>query len=161
MAQQPNVEITEAERPRNVPQPGPAVKWRSGKPGMSDGPDQVAGGGYYGTTGPDPGWGLKLLNSVNLPSDDPHLREVVTGLLLARAAALGRAPVPEDIEVALVLCGYGFEASPEIIERRQRWLEAAAHDRRPGATAVAEVDKAVLVLKPSEIGVLVRNPDRG
>lgn len=161
MAQQPNVEITDAEAPRAVPHPGPAVKWRSGKPGMPDGPDGVPGGGYYGTTGPDPGWGLKILGAVRLPTEDPHLREVVTGLMLARAAALGRAPVPEDIEVALVLCGYGFEASPEIIERREHWIDAAAHDRRPGATAVAEVDKGVLTLQPDQVGVVVRNPNRG
>lgn len=151
MAQQPNVEITEAEAPRRTPQPGPAVKWRADKPGMPEGPADVRGGGYYGTTGPDPGWGLRILSQVELPSEDEHLREVVTGLMLARAAALGRAPVPEDIEVALTLCGYGFDASQEVIERRDHWIEAAAHDRRPGATAVAEVDRDLLVMKPTEL----------
>jgi hypothetical protein len=160
MAQQPNVEITEAEKPRRVPQPGPAVKWRAGKPGMPDGPDDVLGGGYYGTTGPDPGWGLKILNETTLPSDDPHLREVIAGLTLARAAALGRAPVPEDIEVALTLCGYGFEAPKEIVDRRKRWVDAAAHDRRSGATAVSEVPKEVLILKPDQVGVGVRNSSK-
>ena len=151
MAQQPNVEITDAERPRRVPEPGPAVKWRSDKPGMPDGPSGTGGGGYYGTTGPDPGWGLKLLAGTDLPSDDEHLREVVAGLMLARAATLGRAPVPEDIEVALAICGYGYEAPAEVVERRARWIEAAAHDRRPGATAVAEVERDLLVSKPAEV----------
>jgi hypothetical protein len=151
MAQQPNVEITDAEAPRRVPEPGPAVKWRADKPGMPDGPSGTGGGGYYGTTGPDPGWGLKLLAGAELPSDDEHLREVVAGLMLARAAALGRAPVPEDIEVALALCGYGFEATADVVERRDRWVEAAAHDRRPGATAVAEVERDLLVSKPAEV----------
>lgn len=160
MAQQPNVEITEAEQPRRVLQPGPAVKWRASKPGVPEGPDDMPGGGYYGTTGPDPGWGLRIINMVELPSDDPHLREVVVGLTLARAAALGRAPVPEDIEVALALCGYGFDAPDEVIERRERWVEAAAHDRRPGATAVAEVPKDVLVQKPTLMGVMMRRQDK-
>lgn len=151
MAQQPNVEITEAEAPRLVPQPGPAVKWRADKPGMPEGPTDVRGGGYYGTTGPDPGWGLHLLNQVSLPSDDEHLHEVVAGLMLARAAALGRAPIPEDIEVALALCGYGFDAPQEVSVRRDHWIDAAAHDRRPGATAVAEVDRDLLVMKPAEV----------
>lgn len=151
MAQQPNVEITTAEAPRTQLEPGPAVKWRSTKPGMPDGPGEIAGGGYYGTTGPDPGWALRLLSQVELPDDDPHLREVVTGLTLARAASLGRAPVPEDIEVALALCGFGFDAPAEVIERREHWVDAAAHDTRPGATAVAEVDKRLLVQKPDPV----------
>lgn len=151
MAQQPNVEITAAEAPRTKLEPGPAVKWRSTKPGMPDGPGEIGGGGYYGTTGPDPGWGLRLLSQVELPDDDPHLREVVTGLTLARAAALGRAPVPEDIEVAVALCGYGFDAPAGVSERREQWVDAAAHDTRPGATAVAEVDKGLLVQKPDQV----------
>ncbi len=156
MAQQPNVEITDAERPRPTPQPGPAVKWRADKPGVPEGPTGIRGGGLYGTTGPDPGWGLRLLNQATLPDDDEQFREVIAGLMLARAAALGRAPVPEDIEVALTLCGYGFDAPVEVVERRQRWVEAAAHDRRPGATAVAQVDRELLILKPGEVASALR-----
>lgn len=156
MAQQPNVEITAAERPRTKLEPGPAVKWRAGKPGVPDGPDAIAGGGYYGTTGPDPGWGLKILADVSLPSDDPHFREVVAGLMLARAAALGRAPIVEDIEVALILCGYGYDAPSGAVENRARWVAAAAHDGRPGATAVAEVDRDMLVLKPERLIAALR-----
>lgn len=151
MAQQPNVEITAAESPRSKLEPGPAIKWRSSKPGVPEEPGQVRGGGYYGTTGPDPGWGLHLVNQADLPDDDPHLRRVVTGLVLARAAALGRAAVRRDIDVALALCGFGFDAPAEVVERRRRWLAAAAHDSRPGATAVAEVDKDLLVMKPDEV----------
>ena len=157
MAQQTNVEITAAEKPRTRLEPGPAVKWRSDKPGMSTGPDEVAGGGYFGTTGPDPGWGLKLIAQATLPNDDEHFREVVTGLTLARAAALGRAPVPEDIEVALALCGSGFEAPEQVVARRERWVEAAAHDRRPGATAVAEVDRSLLLETPTRIHAILRH----
>lgn len=151
MAQQPNVEITDAERPRPTPQPGPAVKWRADKPGVPEGPTGVRGGGIYGTTGPDPGWGLRILKQTSLPSDDEHFRQVIAGLMLARAAALGRAPVPEDIEVALALCGHGFDAPPEVRDRGDRWVEAAAHDRRPGATAVAEVNRDLLVMKPEQL----------
>lgn len=157
MAQQPNVEITAAEEPRPKLEPGPAIKWRSTKPGVPQGPDEISGGGYYGTTGPDPGWGLRLLNQTVLPDDDVHFREVIAGLTLARAAALGRAPVREDIEVALALCGYGFEARPEVLERRKHWVEAAAHDSRPGATAVAEVDRDLLVRKPEQIAYVLRH----
>lgn len=157
MAQQPNVEITAAEKPRTKLAPGPAVKWRATKPGMPEGPNEVSGGGYYGTTGPDPGWGLRLLNQVELPDDDVHFREVVAGLMLARAAALGRAPVAQDIEVALALCGYGYDSPAEVHERRERWIDAAAHDSRPGATAVAEVDKDLLTRRPEQIAYALRH----
>lgn len=157
MAQQPNVEITDAERPRPIPEPGVAVKWRADKPGIPDGPTGTAGGGYYGTTGPDPGWGLKIVNSAKLPDDDPDLRRVLTGLVLARAAALGRAPVREDLDVALILCGFEEDAPASLIERRQRWLEASPHEQRPGATAVAEVDKSQLILKPDRLRYAIRH----
>jgi hypothetical protein len=147
MAQQPNVEITDAERPRLVLQPGVAVKWRADKPGIPDGPAKIAGGGYYGTTGPDPGWGLKIVNHADLPDDDPDLRRVLIGLVLARAAALGRAAVKEDLEAALIICGYDEDAPSGVVERRKRWLDASPHEQRPGASAVAEVDREMLTMK--------------
>lgn len=159
MAQQPNVEITEAEQPRRVLEPGPAVDWRSEKPGIPYGPGDVPQGGRFGTTGPDPGWGVKIVNRAELPDDDPRLRKVVTGLALARAAAAGRAPVPEDIEVALALCGYGVEAGPEILERRKRWLEATAHESRSGETAVAEVSKDLLLDRPDQVRFRLRRAE--
>lgn len=157
MAQQPNVELTDGERPRLTPQPGVAVKWRSDKPGIPDGPTGIAGGGYWGTTGPDPGWGLKIVNSATLPDDDADLRKVLTGLVLARAAALGRAPVREDLEVALILCGYDEDLPATVVERRERWLAASPHEQRPGASAVAEVDKSQLILKPDRLRYAIRH----
>ena len=157
MAQQPNVEITAAERPRPVPHPGVAVKWRADKPGVPDGPDGTPGGGLYGTTGPDPGWGVKLVNNAELPDDDPDLRKVLAGLVLARAAALGRAPVLEDLEVALILCGYDEDSPEWVVERRQRWLEAAPHEQRSGATAVAEVEKVNLIMDPNRLRYALRH----
>jgi hypothetical protein len=157
MAQQPNVEITDAERPRAVPQPGVAVKWRADKPGLPVGPTDTPGGGYFGTTGPDPGWGMRLVNQAELPDDDPDLRRVLSGLVMARAAALGRAPVKEDLEVALILCGYDADPPAEIVERRERWLDASPHEHRAGATAVAEVEKEILVMKPERLRYALRH----
>lgn len=151
MAQQPNVEITEGEEPRPLPQPGPAVHWRSTKPGVPSGPEDVPRGGRFGTTGPDPGWAVHLVRITDLPDDDPRLEQVVIGLVMARAAGMGRAAIPEDIEAALVLCGYGEEPRSDLVERRKRWLAAVPHDKRPGATAVAEVDRDLLMAKPEQI----------
>lgn len=146
MAQQPNVEITAAERPRDVPQPGVATKWRADKPGLATGPDDTPGGGLYGTTGPDPGWGVKLVNNADLPDDDPNLRRVLIGLVMARAASFGRAAVLEDLEAALALSGHDDDPPEWVVERRNRWLEVAPHEQRDGATAVAEVDKTTLMM---------------
>ncbi len=157
MAQQPNVEITGAELPRPVPHPGTAVKWRADKPGLPIGPDDVPGGGYYGTIGPDHGYGMKLVNNAELPDDDPDLRRVLTGLVLSRAAAWGRAPIMEDVEVALIVCGYDDDPPEWVVERRKRWLEASPHEQRPGATAVAEVNRQTLMMKPGEARFAVRH----
>jgi hypothetical protein len=85
------------------------------------------------------------------------LREVVEGLVLIRSALLGRAPIMEDIEAALAVCGYGFEPPEDVLERRLRWLAAVPHEKRPGETAVAEVDRELLVRKPAEIAERLRN----
>ncbi len=151
MATQPNVEITEATRPRQTPEPGPAVKWRSDKPGVPTGPADVPQGGRFGHAGPDPGWALRLVATADLPTDDPRLESVVTGLVMARASASGRAPVPEDIEVALFLCGYGEDAQPELKERRDKWLAAVPHEKRPGEAAVADVDRELIVKNVGQI----------
>lgn len=161
MAQQPNVESTADDLPRPTPQPGPAVSAREAKPGIPRGPADVPRGGPFGTTGPDPGYALKLLSTAELPDDDPRLRKVVNGLMLARSAVLGRAPVPEDIEVALVMLGFFEDAPKTLIDRRERWLAAVPHEIRPGETAVAEIDRSVFVNKPREVEYLLKRRPHG
>jgi hypothetical protein len=151
MAQQPNVEITEAESPRRTLSPGPAVEWRATKPGVPVGPADVPRGAGFGAAGPDPGWAVKLVRMTTLPDEDPRLAKVVTGLVQARAAAFGRAAIPEDVDVALSLCGYGPKAPPGAAERRSRWLGATAHEKRYGASAVAEIGRDELMQRPGRI----------
>ena len=151
MGQQPNIELSETDLPRSVAEPPPAKHWKPTKPGLITAPDQVPTGGRFGSAGPDAGWALRLLADAELPDSDPRLRGVLTGLVTARAAALGRAPIPEDIEVGLVLCGYWSDAPAEIIEQRVRWMAAVPHEQRPGATAAGEVDRALMVKKPEQV----------
>ncbi len=105
----------------------------------------------FGLPAPDGGWARRILSSADLPDDDPALRAVLGALMTARAGALGRGPIHEDLEMALILCGYGFDAAPEVIERRERWKTAVHHDLRPGETAVAEVDLDLIVAKPEQV----------
>lgn len=156
MGQQPNLELTESDLPRKTLQPGPPRRWRPLKAGLVTAPEENPTGGMFGHIGPDHGYALRLISGYELPDDDPDLRSVVTGLTQARAAALGRAAIREDIEVALMLCGYWEESPPALIERRQRWLAAAPHDKRPGETAVAEVDDADLILPPDQLRAVLR-----
>ncbi|MGH8872734.1 MAG: hypothetical protein ACRDWS_12230 [Acidimicrobiia bacterium] len=152
MGQEPNIEVTEAERPRLVPQPPPARRWRPDiKPGIPTSPDEVPRGGRFGQMTPDGGWALRLVRAAELPDDDPDLEAVLVALTLARAGVLGRAPVLEDLEVALVLCGYGYEAPSEVIERRERWTAAVPHEVRPGQTAAGEMDPELIVRKPEQV----------
>lgn len=151
MGQQPNIELHESDLPRKTPEPAPARRWRPTKPGLIVAPDGKPGGGMFGSTGPDHGWAWRLLNEYELPDDDPDLRSVVAGLTMARAAAMGRAAIREDIDVALTLCGYGDNLPAYLDERRVRWLDAAPHDKRPGQTAVMEVDPDLLAMKHEQL----------
>ena len=112
-------------------------------------------------TGPDPGWASKLVAGATLPDDSPALASVVIGLVMARAAAAGRASVPEDIEAALAYCGYYDEAPRDVVARRERWLAAVPHDAWPGQTAVAEVDRELLSVRPERIRWAFRLTDQG
>ncbi len=151
MGQQPNLEISEAQRPSPTPETPPARSWRPTKPGVITRPEDVPQGGSFGQAGPDAGWALRLLAGAELPDEDPDLKAVLASLMTARAAASGRAPILEDLEVALVLCGYGFEAPDDVIERRERWKAAVPHETRPGHTAVAETDLELIVNKPEQV----------
>ncbi len=151
MGQQPNRELTEGQLPRPTAEPPPARSWRPTKPGVITGPDEVPRGGSFGQPAPDGGYALSLLSIAELPDPDPDLKSILAALMTARAAALGRGPIMEDLEVALVLCGYGFEANPEVIERRERWKAAVPHETRPGHTAVAETDLDLIVNKPEQV----------
>lgn len=152
MGQQPNIELGEEEKPRSGPEPPPARRWRPDiKPGIPTSPQEVPEGGRFGRYTPDGGWALRLVNSAQLPDDDPDLKGILAALTMARAGIWGRAPIREDLEVALALCGYGYDAPPEVIARRDRWLAAAPHEIRPGQTAVGEVERDLISLKPDEV----------
>lgn len=156
MAQQPNIEVEPAERPRPVPEPGPARRWTPrSKPGVITAPDQVPHGAAFGTPGPDTGWALRLIRTAELEERSPELEAVLAALMAARASSYGRAPVPEDLAVARILCGLGEGLPASLAERRQRWVEATAHEKPRGRAALADVDVDVLRRTPDEVRVLV------
>ncbi|MGA7271471.1 MAG: hypothetical protein WB239_10405 [Acidimicrobiia bacterium] len=154
MGQEPNVEITQDDMPRPVLQPGVPRRWAP-PAGTITTPEMKPSGGVFGTPGPDTGWALRIINHSEIPQDGPRIRQVLAALMSARAAHFGRAPVPADLEVALLLAGMGKQRSESLDERRRRWEEAAAHERTPGRTAVAEVG-SVLFQDLAHADMLIR-----
>lgn len=159
MAQQPNIELTPGDRPRSEPRPAAARRWApSSKPGVITAPNQVPRGDGFGTPGPDTGFAYRLIRAADLPDRTEPLEQVLAALMGARAALFGRAPTKEDLEVARLLCGLGEVPREDLAERRQRWVEATAHEKPRGRKAVAEVGTDLLRLDPTELsGRLARD----
>jgi hypothetical protein len=151
MGQQPNVEIDRSDLPRPTPEPDAPRRWRPTRPGVITSPDQMRWGGAFGTPGPDTGWALKIVGAADLADRSTGLELVLAALMAARASLLGRAPIPEDLEVAKILAGIGERLPPELSERRARWIEATVHEPSPGRMAVSEIDLDLLVLKPDQM----------
>ena len=150
MAQQPNIQVP--ARAADTASPRPSDRWDPGsRPGVITSPADVPSGGPFGSPGPDPGWVYGIVKLFEIPDDTPGLVDVVTALAAARAAGLGRAAVPEDVRVALMFCGFGENLPNGFVERRQRWVAAAPHQRYKGQSAVAEVDRSLLVMSAERI----------
>lgn len=151
MAQQPNIELTETDQPRTTLDTAPARGWSTrARAGVIAAPDQVPSGEGFGTPGPDTGWALRIVRRLE-PGLERNLEAVVVGLMGARAASFGRAPVRQDLEVAKLLCGIGEGLPISLSERLSRWMAAVPHERSKGKMAVAEVDRAILRLQPDEL----------
>ena len=151
MGQQPNVDVDSSDLPRPTPDTDPPRRWRPTRPGVIVSPDQMRWGGAFGTPGPDTGWALKLVRAADLPERSDGLESVLAALMAARASHFGRAPVPEDLEVAMILAGFGEGLPADFVERRERWIEATAHEPSPGRAAVADIEPDLLELKPEWI----------
>jgi hypothetical protein len=139
MAQQPNIELKDGGRPRRLLEPAPPRRQSPPRPGTILAPEEMPQGAGFGSPGPDTGWALKLVRAADIPNRTPALEMVLGALMGARASHYGRAPVVADLEVAMVLAGLGRLASEELDARRRRWVEAVAHEKSPGRTAVEEV----------------------
>ena len=151
MGQQPNVDVDSSDLPRLIPDTDPPRRWRPTRPGVIVRPEQMPWGGAFGTPGPDTGWALKLVRAAELPDRSEGLEFVLAALMAARASHFGRAPLPEDLEVAMILAGFGDGVPADFVERRERWIEATSHERSPGRAAVADIDPDLLELKPEWI----------
>jgi len=137
MGQQPNIELEISSLPRPRLRPAPARRWRPDRPGDLDGPLDVPWGGAFGTTGPDAGYALRLIRDRGLtvpPGEDPYaVEQVVAAVTMARASYNSRAPIGEDVDVALTVLGLNTEALSEsaiadLGADRAKLTAGAAHD---------------------------------
>ena len=150
-----------ADDPRQLPNlaPGvhmpPAGSWRADRPG-----DLVAGqphGEMLGSPGPDVGYAMLLVERRRdhfvMTPDEPweDIEAVVAELAMKRAASFGRAPVIQDVDVAMELLGYSGDVPFESPEWRLHLVHEAAHDYAKRRRIVDSVPLEVLRLPPEKV----------
>jgi len=155
MGQQPNVELTADQLPKPTAEPDPPRRWRPTRPGMINSPEEVPAGGSFGTPGPDTGYALVIIRAYGSDLSKGQ-QKVVAALMAARASRLGRAPTKDDLEVARLIAGIGEGIPQGVVERGERWVRSAAHERSPGSQAVAEAEPELLVIPVGEAGRSIR-----
>ena len=157
MTRQPNIDPPVQDLPRSVLTPAAPARWSPERPGMITAPDQVSPGGLFGRPGPDTGWAFRIIRQAGLPAEQNQAEPVLVTLMSARASLFGRAPIPEDLEVARVLLGFEDGAPSAVVERRERWLKQARHESVPGAAAAEEVGSETLAMAPGSLRTVVAN----
>ena len=158
MGQQPNIELGPADVPAESLDRGVERRWVPSRPGEITSPADVPTGASFGRPGPDAGWALRLLarSSYDRGSRPKELGALLTALIGARAAAVGRGPVPQDVEAALSVIGLrsqDVEDDPlaHLAQRRRVWLDAVAHEPSPGMAALEAIPQVLLSDTPARI----------
>lgn len=146
MGQQPNVPLGIEDLPRHTAHPAAPGRWRPDRPGDLGSPGEVPHGVGFGTPGPDTGYALRLLRGRDLPGGEEHRADViaaVAAVMGARAAALGRAPVPADAAAAITLLALDDAAASR--------LAGIGHDHTRLRALVAAIPTERLTLAPSRL----------
>ena len=151
MTRQPNIDPPDQDLPRAVLTPAAPARWSPSRPGMITAPDQISPGGLFGRPGPDTGWAFRIVRSAGLSEEEMQAEAVLVTLMAARASLLGRAPVPEDLDVARIVMGYEGGASDRMAARRRRWLKESRHEPVPGAGAAQEIGTDLLAMSPGDL----------
>jgi hypothetical protein len=152
VGQQPNIQLQLENLPRPVAHPGPARRWSARRPGDLAGPGEVPWGGAFGTPGPNTGYALRLLADRPLALGAGERRaeaeRLAAGLMAARASRLGRAPIPGDAEVAVMILGLRAGGPSDVSTERRR---LAAHGSEAPNRLLAAVAPDLLVASLAEV----------
>ncbi len=162
MGQEPNIELTAGDVPRQTAEPGAPARWVNERPGAITSPGDQPWGGSFGRPGPDTGWALRLIGRAEW--DRSHRPKEIEAVLMAivgaRASHYGRAPVPQDVEVGLLLLGLRSEGLGEatvesLVHRRERALDHAAHEHSKGSGLLDDISLDHLSATPAELRSLL------
>jgi hypothetical protein len=151
-----------SDLPRPTAKTAPARRWSPQRPGDLTTPEDLPSGGAFGAIGPDTGYAARLVADREIalaPNEDRHqVDAAVVALAGARASRLGRAPTGEDIDIALLLLGYGEDAEndSELVEQRRGWLAGVGHGSAGGRALVAAVRPDVLTSTRGEVRARTR-----
>jgi len=160
VGQQPNIELEISDLPRPRPKPAPSRRWRPSRPGDLSAPDDMPWGDGFGMTGPDAGYALHLVKAREITlSAGEHRGNVdaaVGAIAGARASALGRAPIAQDVDVALLLLGLLPRGLPEevvadLTRRRVAGLGGLGRDPSRARALVAAIPAERLRSTPDEL----------
>lgn len=151
MPRQPNIDPPDQDLPRTALAPAAPSRWSPSRPGMITAPDQVTPGGLFGRPGPDTGWAFRIIRQAGLPEEEMRGEAVLVTLMAARASLFGRAPVPEDLDVARILMGYEEGASQQMVERGRRWIKHSRHEAVPGAAAAEQIGLDLLAMSSDDL----------
>lgn len=161
MGQQPQFEFELQDRPRRVAEPAPPRRWRAARPGDLQRPEDVPSAPGFGNPGPDSGYALKLISMADLPLEpDERRREVETTLMhlmVARAAAHGKAPSKADLQFATMLLGLAPEdlvpaaANAKLAAIRRYWAPRVGHSRGAARDLVGRLSPELLALDLDEV----------
>lgn len=159
MGRQPNIELVATERPPAKLARAAERRWTPRRPGEIASPSDMPSGGSFGRPGPDTGWGLRMIQAASFDRGrrPRTLEKLLCALVGARASHARRGPARQDVEAALSLLGLhdGYRAlggAPEqVIMRRERWLDAVAHEPWPGMSALAAIPGDLLTDTPERV----------
>jgi hypothetical protein len=131
--------------------------WTPRRPG--DSATGFAGGERFGAPGPDQGYALLLARrfegELSLASDESEHDAMAGAVAVAmkRASLFGRAPVLDDVRVALTVWGFLGDAPPDLIAYRQPlFAEVANPNHYPEQRRIVDlVPEEVLRRAPDDV----------
>ena len=156
MAAPDYVPVPLSEQPRRALDLPPPRRWMADRPGDLQRGQPL--GPKLGRPGPDQGYVMKLLEDVAdrvRVAEGEHTEDALNGAVavaLKRASLLGRAPVMEDLEVALGLWGFLDEDPPADLVEFRRQFFAGSGDHYWDQRAVSDmVPEDTLRLTPAQV----------
>jgi hypothetical protein len=150
------VPVALPDQPRRALDLPPARQWMADRPGDLDHGQPL--GPRLGRPGPDQGYALKLADmlrdrvKVTPPEEVDDALAGCVAIALKRASLFGRAPVMQDIELALRLWGFLDDDPPaELVEVRRHYFPGAGHHYWEQRAVTDLVPEETLRLTPAQV----------